>query len=299
MVDLRNIETFYWVATLGGFRAAAEKLHATQPAISQRIQSLEESLGVRLFERDNRGIALTVKGIELLPIAERMLRTRSELMQAAREDNVIRGTLRLGVSETVVHTWLPRLMEYLHETYPALLMDIQVDTSTLLKEQINGHQLDLAFLLGPMTEPHVQNLDLCEYPLHWLASPRLSLGRGPVPLKRLGDWPIITYPASTDPHKEVQKRMRAAGVDPVRMYGSAALSVIVRMAQDGIGTAVVALVTAQRALEDGSLIALDVDGTPLPPLRYTACWRTCPADVLPRVVAQAAQRIARENAAMV
>ncbi|OIQ84005.1 HTH-type transcriptional regulator YofA [mine drainage metagenome] len=299
MVDLRNITTFYWVATLGGFHAAAEKLHTTQPTISQRIQSLEESLGVRLFERDNRGIALTVKGIELLPIAERMLRTRSELMQAAREDNVIRGTLRLGVSETVVHTWLPRLMEYLHETYPALLMDIQVDTSTLLKEQINGHQLDLAFLLGPMTEPHVQNLDLCEYPLHWLASPRLNLGRGPVPLKRLGDWPIITYPASTDPHKEVQKRMRAVGVDPVRMYGSAALSVIVRMAQDGIGTAVVALVTAQRALEDGSLIALDVDAAPLPPLRYTACWRTCPTDVLPRVVAQAAQRIAREDAATV
>lgn len=296
MVDLRNIETFYWVATLGGFRAAAEKLHATQPAISQRIHSLEDSLGVRLLERDSRGVALTGKGVELLPLAERMLRNRSELMQAAREDNVIRGTLRLGVSETVVHTWLPRLMEHLHEAYPALLMDIQVDTSTLLKEQINDHRLDLAFLLGPMTEPQVQNLDLCDYPLHWLASPRLNLGRGPVPLKRIGEWPVITYPASTDPHLEVRKRLRAAGVDPVRMYGSAALSVIVRMAQDRIGTAVIALVTARRALEDGSLVALEVDDAPLSPLRYTACWRTGPADLLPRMVAQAAQRIAREEA---
>ena len=56
MIDLRNIETFFWVATLGGFRAAAEKLSATQPAISQRIASLESDLGVRLFDRDVRGI---------------------------------------------------------------------------------------------------------------------------------------------------------------------------------------------------------------------------------------------------
>ena len=66
MIDLRNIETFFWVATLGGFRAAAEKLSATQPAISQRIASLESDLGVRLFDRDVRGIKLTAKGRELL-----------------------------------------------------------------------------------------------------------------------------------------------------------------------------------------------------------------------------------------
>ncbi len=296
MVELRNIETLYWVATLGGFRAAAEKLHATQPAISQRIHALEEALNVRLFDRDARGAALTPKGHELLPYAERMLRTRLELQQAAHSESVIRGTLRLGVSETIVHTWLPRLMEQLHEAYPALLMDVQVDTSTLLKEQINSHQLDLAFLLGPMTEPHVYNLELCEYPLRWLASPKLPVGRSPVPLRRLGDWPVITYPASTDPHREVRKMLHATGVEPVRMYGSAALSVIVRMAQDAIGTAVIAPISAHRALADGSLVMLDVAGPELPSLRYTACWRHGATDLVPRVVAQAAMRVAREDA---
>lgn len=295
LVDLRNIETFYWVATLGGFRVAAERLHTTQPAVSQRIRALEEALGVRLIERDSRGIALTAKGLELLPRAEQMLRARSDLLLAAREENVIQGTLRLGVSETLVHTWLPRLMEQLHARHPALLMDIQVDTSTVLKEQVNSHQVDLAFLLGPMSEPNVHNLELCEYPLHWMASPRLGLGPGPVSLKRVGEWPVITYAATTDPHKEVQMRLRAAGVDPVRMYGSSALGVIVRMAQDGIGTAVAALVTAQRALREGTLTVLQVEGPPLSPLHYTACWRSGPADLLPRMVAQAAQRIAREE----
>ena len=71
------------MATLGGFRAAAEKLSATQPAIS-RIASLESDLGVRLFDRDVRGIKLTAKGRELLSHAERMLQMRRDMQEAAR-----------------------------------------------------------------------------------------------------------------------------------------------------------------------------------------------------------------------
>src|SRR5690606_12679328 len=108
MIDLRNIETFFWVATLGSFRAASVKLNTTQPAVSQRIASLERDLGVRLFERDARGVTLTAKGHELLSHAERMLQLRRDMLQAAREQNVMRGPMRIGVAETIVQTWLPR-----------------------------------------------------------------------------------------------------------------------------------------------------------------------------------------------
>ena len=77
MIELRGIETFYWVATLGGFRLAADKLHTSQPAISQRIAQLEAGLGTRLLDRDTRGVRLTVKGQALLAHAERMLQTLS------------------------------------------------------------------------------------------------------------------------------------------------------------------------------------------------------------------------------
>lgn len=204
MIDLRNIETFFWVATLGGFRAAAEKLNATQPAISQRIASLESDLGIRLFDRDVRGIKLTGKGRELLSHAERMLQLRRDMQEAARAKSVMSGTLRLGVSETIVHTWLPTLMEYLHDAYPALMVEIQVDTTTMLKTQLASRQIDLAFLLGPMEEPRIENLYLCNYPLSWVASPKLKVGRQPISLKRLGQWPVITYSSTTDPHRAVR-----------------------------------------------------------------------------------------------
>jgi DNA-binding transcriptional LysR family regulator len=297
MIDLRNIETFFWVARLGGFRAAAEKLNATQPAISQRIASLETALGVRLFERDSRGITLTAKGYELLSHAERMLQMRTDMQRAAAAQNVMTGTLRLGVSETIVHTWLPSLMEYMHEAYPALMVDIQVDTSTALRTQLSSHQIDLAFLLGPMDEPRVENIHLCRYPLAWIASPQLKLGRPPISLKRLGRWPVITYTSNTDPHRSVRRILVEGGVQTPRMYGSSALSVIVRMTLDGIGTAVIAPVILGRELAQGLLQILDVQAPELPPLNYTACWMQGPDSHVARTVAQAAQYIAREDAA--
>ena len=73
---------------------------------------------MRLFDRDVRGIKLTAKGRELLSHAERMLQMRRDMQEAARAKSVMSGMLRLGVSETIVHTWLPRLMEHLHDAYP-------------------------------------------------------------------------------------------------------------------------------------------------------------------------------------
>src|SRR5207302_6668515 len=81
MPDLRNLETFVWVARLGGFRLAAEKLNTTQPAISARVATLEQEFGVRLFERKQRRAALTAKGLELLGYAEQMLQLRTDMVR--------------------------------------------------------------------------------------------------------------------------------------------------------------------------------------------------------------------------
>ena len=152
MIELRNIETFFWVATLGSFRAASDKLNTTQPAVSQRIASLEADLGVRLFERDSRGVKLTAKGHELLSHAERMLQVRRDMFEAAREQNVMTGTVRIGVAETIVQTWLPTLIELVHASYPALVLEIEVDTTHVLRSHLMSRQIDLAFLMGPVLE---------------------------------------------------------------------------------------------------------------------------------------------------
>ncbi|MDF3851454.1 LysR family transcriptional regulator [Achromobacter denitrificans] len=294
MIELRNIETFFWVATLGSFRAASEKLNTTQPAVSQRIASLEADLGVLLFERDARGVKLTGKGHELLSHAERMLQVRRDMFEAAREQNVMSGTVRIGVAETIVQTWLPTLIELIHASYPALVLEIEVDTTHVLRSHLMSRQIDLAFLMGPVLEARVENLPLCTYPLAWVASPVLDLGPEPLTLERIGKLPIITYPSNSAPYRVVRDMLTRAGVTAPRMYGSASMSMVVRMTQDGIGTSVIAPVFLDKELARGELRILRVEADPLPELSFTATWVQGPDSHAVRLIAQMAQKVAAQ-----
>ena len=292
MIDLRNLETFFWVSSLGSFRAASEKLNTTQPAVSQRIASLEDYLGVKLFERDSRGVKLTAKGHEMLSHAERMLRLRQDMLEAAREQSVMSGTVRIGVAETIVQTWLSALLEDLHAAYPGLVLEIEVDTTHVLQAHLMARQIDVAFLMGPVLEARVANLPLCTYPLAWVASPRLDLGPEPLSLQRIAALPVITYPANSTPYRVVRDMLHRDGVATPRMYGSASLSMVVRMTLDGIGTSVIAPVFLDKELARGELRLLDVKAEPLPPLSFTATWVEGPDSQIARTIAQRAQAVA-------
>src|SRR5260370_18571703 len=106
MVDFKSIETFLWVVTLGGFRAAGEKLNTTQPAISQRIAQLERELGVKLLNRDHRVASPTPSGRQLMVYAEKLIGLRSGMMAEGSDRSAMRGVLRPGRPATHVHPWL-------------------------------------------------------------------------------------------------------------------------------------------------------------------------------------------------
>jgi DNA-binding transcriptional LysR family regulator len=294
MIDLRNIETFFWVATLGSFRAAAEKLNTTQPAVSQRIASLENDLQVRLFERGARGVTPTAKGQELLSYAQSMLQLRHEMVQAARAQHVMSGTVRIGVAETIVQTWLPALIEYIHTAYPALVLEIEVDTTQVLRTHLLSRQINIAFLLGPVLDARIENLPLCKYPLAWVASPLLKLPREPLSLRQVAAHPIITYPSNSSPYLMVREMLLRADIGAPRMYGSASLSMVARMTLDCIGISVIAPVFLSKELARGELRTLDVEADPLPELAFTASWSPGPESYVAKVIAIQAQRIAAQ-----
>ncbi|WP_454690404.1 LysR substrate-binding domain-containing protein [Achromobacter aloeverae] len=293
MIDLRNLETFFWVSSLGSFRAASEKLNTTQPAISQRIASLESALGVQLFERDARGVKLTAKGQEMLSHTERMLQMRRDMLEAASEQNVMTGTVRIGVAETIVQTWLPALVEQISASYPGLVLEIDVDTTHVLRMHLLARQIDVAFLMGPVLEARVENLPLCTYPLAWVASPKLDLGPEPT-LERIGRFPVITYPANSTPYRVVRDILTRGGVATPRMYGSASLSMVVRMTLDCIGSSVITPVFLDKELASGELRLLDVQADSLPALSFTATWIQGPDSHVARTIAHLAQSVAAQ-----
>ena len=82
MLTLKQLEAVYWVARLGTFGAAADRLYTTQSAISKRINELEVFFVTSLFDRSRRTVQLTAKGRELLEAAEEMLQARDQIGRA-------------------------------------------------------------------------------------------------------------------------------------------------------------------------------------------------------------------------
>src|ERR1700726_5073193 len=157
MVDFKSIETFLWVVTLGSFRGAGQRLNTTQPAISQRIAQLEREMGVKLLNRDHRVASPTPSGRQLMVYAEKLIGLRSEMLAAVGDRSAMHGVLRLGVAETIVHTWLTQLIKSVNHAYPNLSLEIEVDITSNLRTRLLAQEIELAFLLGPLTGPAITN----------------------------------------------------------------------------------------------------------------------------------------------
>src|ERR1700686_5823895 len=192
MVDFKSIETFLWVVTLGSFRGAGQRLNTPQPAISQRIAQHEREMGVKLLNRDHRVASPTPSGRQLMVYAEKLIGLRSEMLAVVGDRSAMRGVLRLGVAETIVHTWLSQLIKSVNRAYPNLSLEIEVDITSNLRNRLMAQEIELALLLGPLTAPTVSNRVLCDYPVGFLASPSLALGRERLTVHDLAKFPIIT-----------------------------------------------------------------------------------------------------------
>ncbi|HMH94988.1 MAG TPA: LysR family transcriptional regulator [Bradyrhizobium sp.] len=295
MVDFKSIETFLWVVTLGSFRGAAQRLNTTQPAISQRIAQLEREMGVKLLNRDHRVASPTTSGRQLMVYAEKLIGLRSEMMAAVGDRSAMRGVMRLGVAETIVHTWLSRLIKSVNTAYPNLSLEIEVDITPNLSARLLAQEIELAFVLGPLSVSSVRNRPLCDYPIGFLASPSLGLGNGPLTVHDLAKFPIITFPRKTQPYEIVRSLFNRPDLPPIRLHASASLATVIHMAIEGLGIAVIPTAIVENELADGRLQLLSTD-LKISPLTFSASWLASPDTVAVELVADLAGKIAQSSA---
>jgi DNA-binding transcriptional LysR family regulator len=295
MLDFRSIETFLWVVKLGSFRGAAQRLNTTQPAISQRIAQLEREMGVKLLNRDHRVASPTPTGRQMMVYAEKLIGLRSEMMAEVGDRSAMRGVLRLGVAETIVHTWLPKLIKSVNTTYPNLSLEIEVDISPNLNAQLLAQEIELAFALDPFSASSVRSRVLCDYEVALLANPALGLGKGPLGLRDLARFPIITFPRRSSPYETVRSLFNRPDLPPIRLHASASLATVIHMAIEGLGIAVIPSAIVANELKDGRLQQLNTD-VRIPPLTFSASWLASPETVAVERVAELAAKIATETA---
>jgi DNA-binding transcriptional LysR family regulator len=285
-MTFEQLRTFLWVARLGGFRKASDRLNLSQPAVSTRVSNLEDELDAKLFERGPGELVLTKKGQQLLTYAEQLLFVEEEIKYRVANPAETEGLFRIGASETIAQAWLPNFIQSLSERFPRVNIDLTVDISLNLRTAILERRLDLAFLMGPVSEYTVKNVALPHFDLHWFKAKEL----GDV---NLSEVPIISYASQTRPYRELTSELAHRVGPKSRVFSSASLSASLKMIAAGIAVGPYPRILAARHLEANEVEEFD-PGFDLPPLEFTASFLAEPRSFLIENSAETAREVAVE-----
>lgn len=176
-MEFRLLRTFRVVAEQLHFTRAAEQLNMAQSSVSAQILSLEETLGVKLFDRIGRKVLLTDAGLKLMDYARKIEGMTEEIRAEIGGGTNSRGTLRIRIPETVASVYMPEIVEGFLIRNPEVTLTLINCSDTRLREELNSGRIDLAFLITDsfqMRDVNVQmlkteNLVLVSSPSHPLA----------------------------------------------------------------------------------------------------------------------------------
>ena len=174
-MELRQLRYFLGVCEAGSLLKASTRLHIAQPALGQQIAALEDELGVKLFARSTRGMALTPEGRTFAEHAKVVLtdadRAKASVRSAATDPQ---GQVVLGLPTTVALAATVPIVQACRERYPRIQLQVIEAYSGFLREWLQMGRLDLALLFGDESDPDLLKRVLLEEPLALVAPPGAS-----------------------------------------------------------------------------------------------------------------------------
>jgi DNA-binding transcriptional LysR family regulator len=159
-MDLAQLKVFQAVAIEGSVTRAAQRLHYVQSNVTVRLQQLEEELGVALFHREKRRLAITQEGVLLLDYTKRILALTEEATHAVQRREPS-GPLRLGSMETTAAVRLPAWLARFHQLYPKVDLTLHTGPSDEVVQQVLNYQLDAGFAAAPVEHPELFTRVVC------------------------------------------------------------------------------------------------------------------------------------------
>lgn len=177
-MTLQDLRYFAAVAEHAHFGHASAACHVSQPTLSVQLRKLEEYLGVTLFERTNRRVALTPAGEKLLVHARRALEEAALVESAAKASRgQLAGPFRLGVIPTLAPYLMPAIWKPLHDACPKMTIELWEDLTQPLLDRLRSHRLDAALLATPVESGDLETRELFREPFLAALPPRHRLAR--------------------------------------------------------------------------------------------------------------------------
>ncbi|MFF7122980.1 LysR substrate-binding domain-containing protein [Streptomyces sp. NPDC008240] len=225
MYDPTQLRTFLAVAQTLSFTQAARRLGLRQSTVSQHVRRLEEATGRQLFSRDTHSVDLTEDGEAMLGFARRLLEVH-EQAAAFFTGTRVRGRLRFGASEDFVLTRLPEILEGFRHDHPEVDLELTVELSGTLHEQLAAGKLDLVLAKRRPQDPRGELVWRDD--LVWIGSEHLRLEPDrPIPL--------IVYPPPGITRARALEALEEQGRDWRIACTSGSLNGLIAAARAGLG----------------------------------------------------------------
>lgn len=286
VLELRQLRYFVAVAEELHFGRAAERLQMTQPPLSQQIQRLERQLGLLLFERDRRSVALTAAGADLLDYAREtvaMAATTASVAAQIREGAV--GHVRIGFVGSALYGALPAQLHTLREKTPGIRLSVrEMETGDQLDALASG-ELDLGVMRPPLEAGPIEYAELeSEHLIVALPERHAAARHEEVPLAGLATESFVLFPRGLGVGywESVAAACALAGFTPRIVHEAEHVHTMVGLVAAGFGVSLVPEGVHRLRLDGVVFRRL---AAPAPTVRLALAWRRGPrSPVLRRAV---------------
>ncbi|MFV2118261.1 LysR family transcriptional regulator, partial [Streptomyces sp. Act-28] len=252
-MQFQQLVYFVAVAETRHFTRAAERVHVSQPSLSQQVRALEKELGAELFSRARGNIALTDAGEALLPLARRILADADTARQEVQElVRLRRGRVRLGATPSLCTGLLPEVLRAFHDLYPGIRLFVEEGGShDLVRGRARGaRDLALVVLPLPTPSPALTTVELLREDLVVVSSAAAPAPRRPVRIADLEGRPMVMFRHGYDLRELTVSAGRAEGFEPSFTVEGGEMDAVLGFVRAGLGVAVVPSMVAARAGRD-------------------------------------------------
>lgn len=264
-MDFEALQTFVTIHEAGGFSAAAETLHRSQPAISRRIALLEDEVGAPLFERTASRVVLSEAGRTLLPHAERALaslRDASAAMAALRTGEA--GEISLAAVGTLAGSNLTGRLKAFAAVHPSVGLSIRTATSLEVSDLVRRGDAVLGLRYLARADADLAFEHIADEPMQVICPSGHALaGRAVASLAELRDEAWLAFPSALEAREtyadNIFSQFQARGIASVTWSPIDSLTAQKRLVEAGFGLALMSLSATAEERASGALSVITVD----------------------------------------
>lgn len=265
-MNLHQLRVLSTLINRGSYTAAAEKLHLTQPAVSQQIKALEASCGVRLVERANNRVVPTHAGEVLQRYAISMLHLEEEALHALEElREGGRGRFLVGANTTGGMYIVPPIIAAYREANPETEIILKIDYTEAICNQVAARSLDVGFVGGHIADRRFNVEQVTLDKLVLIAAPSHPLADRPsITISDLAQEPFILARYGSSTRRLIESRFKDHGVTLRVGMEQAGTEDIKKAVEAGLGVAMVSQWSVLREVSAGYLRQIEIEGLDLP-----------------------------------